>query len=99
LLESIRVELFYSDSHSDYQVFFVSQYDAQQNPIAVLSLSDAAKASGDLQHEIVLELRKGMLGVSRYRVVVTLAGDEFLAAYRQDRLANAQEKLPVAKTG
>ena len=69
-----------------------TQLDDNQQPLAVLSLNELAKASGELQHEIILELRQGNFGVSKHHVIVTLASDEFLAVYRQDRLANAQSK-------
>ncbi len=62
----------------------------------MVGLTEAAKTSGQLQFETVLELRHGEWPVSRHHVVVTLAGQEFLDAYRQDRLANARQQLPDA---
>ncbi|MEM9658652.1 MAG: hypothetical protein AAF961_09855, partial [Planctomycetota bacterium] len=67
---------------------------------ASLSLSDKAlnlgekglRTSDQLQHEIQLELRAGPLQLARYDVVVTLASDEFLDAYRFDKLAKTQQR-------
>ena len=69
---------------------------ADGRPSALLGLTEAAKASGQLQHQIVLELRQGLLGTSRYEVTITLAGEQFLAAYRQDRLAKTMARSALA---
>lgn len=65
-------------------------------PVAFLSLSSRASATKDLQHTIELELRDGRSALMRYEVTFTMAADEFLAAYRADRVATAAKSLSGA---
>jgi hypothetical protein len=67
--------------------------DASGNPTALITLTPAHEAPTANQHTLTLELRLGETALASYEVSVVLASENFLGAYRADRLSKTLADL------